>query len=317
MKRFSIFSLIVAILLIGCNTKKNKTKNQIKNVDYSLNQNWIEFQKEGNKEFDVFFVHPTTYPDKKEGMNASIETIESNDFTRQIVEKLAGAFGKTCNIYAPKYKQASIYVLELPVNKRKQYLDIARKDVEDAFKYFLKNINKGRPYIIAGHSQGSNIIKDMLVENPNLAPKNNLVAVYAIGYTITQKDLETMKLSLAVTPTQTSGVITWNTIGKGGKSPTIEPNALCVNPLDWTNGKENQDSSKNIFADINGTKIPHFTSAQIDENGALVIPTPQIIDKLPMLMGKEVYHMYDYDFFYGNLIDNVEKRCNAWKEKQK
>ncbi len=47
---------------------------------------WIEFQKEGNKEFDVFFVHPTTYPDKKEGMNASIETIESNDFTRQIVE---------------------------------------------------------------------------------------------------------------------------------------------------------------------------------------------------------------------------------------
>ncbi len=189
--------------------------------------------------------------------------------------------------------------------------------MEDAFKYFLKNINKGRPYIIAGHSQGSNIIKDMLVENPNLAPKNNLVAVYAIGYTITQKDLDKMGLPLAVTPTQTSGMITWNTIGKGGKSPTIEANALCVNPLDWTNSKKNQDSSKNIFADINGVKIPHFTSAQIDKNGALVIPTPKIIDKLPMLMGKEVYHMYDYDFFYGNLIENVKKRCNAWKEKQK
>ncbi len=37
----------------------------------------------------------------------------------------------------------------------------------------------------------------------------------------------------------------------------------------------------------------------------------------PMLMGKEVYHMYDYDFFYGNIIQNVDERLKAWQAKQK
>ncbi len=310
--------LFLYLFLVACNTnkKKDKTEDKVdKGVDYSLKTNWIKFQQNGDKECDVFFVHPTTYLDTKEGMNGSFEKAENSEMTTSFVNKMSGAFANVCNIYAPKYKQASIAVLAMPINKRKQYLDIAKKDVKTALKYYLKHINKGRPYIIAGHSQGSNLIKEILVENPNLAPKKNLVAVYAIGFTVTQKELDTMGIPLAVTPTQ-SGLITWNTIGKGGKSPTIEPDALCINPLNWTNGKENQDSNKNLFAEVDGSKIPHFTSAQIDENGALVIPTPKIVDKLDMSMGEEVYHLYDYDFFYGNLIENVKVRYNAWKANQ-
>jgi hypothetical protein len=40
--------------------------------------------------------------------------------------------------------------------------------VKDAFEYYLKNYNNGRPIIIAGHSQGSGhgarILKDYLME---------------------------------------------------------------------------------------------------------------------------------------------------------
>ncbi|MBS9784116.1 DUF3089 domain-containing protein [Candidatus Gracilibacteria bacterium] len=335
MKLRTLFTLLIAtFMLTACNVNQDKTPTtpekpatqtenttsetkKVTSIDYTQSKNWIKFEKTGTKECDVFFVHPTTYPDKKEGMNASIETIESNDFTRQIVEKQAGAFGKTCNIYAPKYRQASISVLELSVKERKKYIDFARRDVEKAFEYYMKEINKGKPYFIAGHSQGSNIIKDMLVENTDIVPTKNLVGVYAIGYTITQKDINTIGIPLAVTPTQTPGIITWNVIGKGGKSPTIEEGALCINPLDWTDDKENQDKEKNIFADINGEKIPHFTSAQIDEKGALVIPTPKNKENLMMIMGDEVYHIHDYDFFYGNIQKNVADRVQAWKEKNK
>ncbi len=64
-------------------------------------------------------------------------------------------------------------------------------------------------------------------------------------------------------------------------------------------------------------KVPHFTSARIDKRGTLVIPTPSIIKELSMGMGPEVYHGYDYDFFYGNLVKNVAKRCKAWQKKNK
>ncbi|MBS9779716.1 MAG: DUF3089 domain-containing protein [Moraxellaceae bacterium] len=325
MKKLSTLAVLplASVLTVGCSSTQaptqtsDNTAKKAPQLDYSKKENWVAFDSNGNKPCDVFFVHPTTYIDQKDGMNARLDREDVNAFTAQIVAKDAGAFAKSCNVYAPKYRQASISVLSLPVEKRKPFLSFGRKDVENAWHYYLKNVNQGKPYFIAGHSQGSNNIKDMLVENPNIIPKKNLVGIYAIGYTITQQDIDTIGVPLGITPTQTPAMITWNVIGKGGQSPTIEKGALVVNPLDWTNSKENQPSSKNIYAEINGTKIPHFTSAQIDDNGALVIPTPKIIDKLPMLMGKEVYHMYDYDFFYGNIIQNVAERLKAWQAKQK
>ena len=64
-------------------------------------------------------------------------------------------------------------------------------------------------------------------------------------------------------------------------------------------------------------KVPHFTSAQIDDQGALVIPVPAIQDKLSMPMGKGVYHRYDYDFFFNNFRENVKTRCKAWTAKHR
>ncbi|MBS9778752.1 MAG: DUF3089 domain-containing protein [Campylobacteraceae bacterium] len=286
-------------------------------LDYSKKENWLMIESDGKKECDVFFVHPTTYMELKEVKNAKLDDEQTNALSFQVVKRLSGVFEKTCNIFAPKYRQASVSVLSLPIEKRKVYLDFGRKDVQNAWQYYKKHLNNNKPYFIAGHSQGSNVIKDMLVQNPNLISKKHLIGVYAIGYTITQQDLDKMGLKLAITPTQNAGVITYNTIGKGGKSIVIEKGALCVNPLSWTNETKEQNSSKNLFALIDKEKIPHFTSAKIDKNGALVIPTPSIVDKLMMPMGKEVYHMYDYEFFYGNLIENIQTRFNTWKEKMK
>ena len=36
-----------------------------------------------------------------------------------------------------------------------------------------------------------------------------------------------------------------------------------------------------------------------------MIPVPGIGGELDHSMGPGVYHAYDYDFFYGNLIENV------------
>ena len=310
MKKFLL--LIVLSVSICCIAQK---------IDYSKKANWLRAEKNPAKAFDVFFVYPTTYMNDKDGMNARLDNKEANKGAESAYQRQATVFKEMCNVYAPRYRQASIKVLSMSEKERNKYLNIGLEDVCDAFNYYLQNYNNGRPYIIAGHSQGSQIIRSFLLKYRSLIDDRKLVAVYAIGYTFTAEHLQKMGLSLAVKADQTGGLITWNTVGKNGKSPVVNPGALCVNPLSWTDSHTEQPKSKNIYARIllkdgKFLKIPHFTSARIDKRGTLVIPTPSIIKQLETGMGPEVYHGYDYDFFYGNLVKNVATRCKAWQEKQ-
>jgi hypothetical protein len=307
-----LFAFVVLSAAIFCSAQ---------NPDYSQDSCWLRLDKNPEKAFDVFYVHPTSYMNDKDGMNARLDNKEANKGAEAAYQRQATAFKETCNIYAPRYRQASIKVLSMPEKDRDKYLNIGLEDVRKAFLYYLKHYNNGRPFILASHSQGSQIIRNFLLKYASLVDRKKLVAVYAIGYTITADDIKKMGLTLAVKPNQTGGIIVWNTAGKNGKSPVVEPGALCVNPLSWANTHTEQPKSKNLYARIlleNGKflKIPHFTSAKIDERGVLVIPTPSVIDKLKMGMGPEVYHGYDYDFFYGNIVENAALRCKAWKDKQ-
>jgi hypothetical protein len=288
-----------------------------KPLDYGKDASWSYLTKQPDKAFDVFFVHPTTYGTKKYGLNAPIDDKEIMTLTDDTVATQASVFKKNCNIYAPRYRQMSIAVLEMSEEKSAPYMAVAESDVLAAFKYYLKHYNKGRPYFLASHSQGSNILLCILKKHRDLVRNDQLVAAYLLGWTFTDQDLKQINIPLAIKPDQIGGLITWNTIGKGGKSPTLLPGANCVNPLTWTNTTKEQPASLNLGAVIeltDGTvaSIKHFTSARINTDGGLEIPTPSIEDKLDMRMGKAIYHRYDYAFFYGNLVENVGVRCQAW-----
>ncbi|MBU2613790.1 DUF3089 domain-containing protein [Patescibacteria group bacterium] len=290
-------------------------------LDYSKYSSWSFVTKNPQMAFDVFFVHPTTYGTTEFGLNAPIDNKDIIKETDDTVLSQASVFEEKCNIYAPRYRQMSIAALSMDEKKIAPYLAVAENDVLAAFKYYLKHYNKGRPYILAAHSQGSKIALCILKKHRDLMRDDQLVAAYLLGWTFTDEDLKQIKLPLAVKPEQLGALITWNTIGKGGKSPTLLPGANCVNPLTWTNTTKEQPASLNLGAVIeltDGTiaKIKHFTSARINEAGGLEIPAPSIENKLDMRMGKAIYHRYDYAFFYGNLVENVGVRCKVWADKK-
>ncbi len=289
-------------------------------TDYEDTQNWIYFDIQKEKSYDVFFVHPTSYCGVSNGFNAKLDNEEVNELAKSLTQKMTGVFSESCNVFAPKYQQHSSSISSLPQNLQDGFLQNAEEDIKSAFTYYLENVNDGRAYIIAGHGQGTDILKNVLIQNPDLIDKDKLIAFYAIGSTITQNDIDAIGVALANTPISVPSIITYNTIGDGGVSPVMSENALCVNPINWTTNKQNQDRSKNSFAKITlkdkeELEVEHFTSAKIDDNGSLVVPTPEIKDRLDMSMGDEVYHIYDYDFFYGNLKENVKQRCLAWVNK--
>ncbi len=318
--------MIIGLILIivagigGCRmAEKPITTNNA--PDYSSSDCWSIKTTYPDKPIDVFFMHPTTYGTTSDGFNASLTNETVNCVTDADVLAQASVFDQDCNIYAPRYRQMSIEVLSMDEGEKDRYLSVAIDDMLAAFTYYLENLNDGRPYILASHSQGSNVILELLRKHRNLVDTDKLVAVYIIGWTITDEDLKEIDLPLAVMPTQTGGIITWNTIGQGGESPVLFPSARCINPLSWTATTDNQPAELNLGAIIeleDGTidTIDHFTSACINEQGALVIPTPAIVDNLNMSMGEEVYHRYDYAFFYNNLVENVAARCNTWLHKK-
>ena len=254
------------------------------------------------------------------GFNAPIDDPAINAVTDGTVQSQASVFQENCNVYAPRYRQMSIEVLGMDETSRDKYLAIAEADMLRAFTYYLEHYNQGRPFILAAHSQGSNVVKRFLADHRDLVPDDRLVAAYLIGWTFTGDDLKRLRLPLAETPEQTGALITWNTIGNGGKSPVLLPGALCVNPLTFTAAPGEAPASLNSYAlidlkDGSIVKKPHFTSARINAEGGLEIPTPAIEGDLEMGMGKAVYHHYDYAFFYGNLVENVVARCKAWLER--
>ena len=156
-------------------------------IDYSKNENWASLP-DTNKAVDVFYVYPTVYlkPEPK-NMDIGDPTLRKN--VSGLLTAQAGVYSPYANLFAPYYRQQTAATQSMKANNGgvSAYEDpsfkIGYRDIQQAFYYYLAHLNKGRPFILAGHSQGSMVIIQLLrnrFENPQL--QQQLIAAYAIGY---------------------------------------------------------------------------------------------------------------------------------------
>ncbi|MFH1440429.1 MAG: DUF3089 domain-containing protein [Candidatus Omnitrophota bacterium] len=292
--------------------------------DYDDKENWM-FIPGNPEEFevDVFWVYPTVY-NSKDNWNMPLDDEGAKKKAKNATLKFIGVFRESSNLYAPYYRQAGGCVLSADKSDNEKVLGVAIEDVKHAFNYYLSHFNNGRPFIIAGHSQGANVLLKMMKDLfSSESIREKLIAAYIIGWSVTEEDLKDYSfLKIAKTPEETGGIITYNTVADGfqDKSPTILPGAAVVNPLIWTTSEEIAPATFNqgavfLNADLSETIVPNYTSAQI-KNGGLVIP--RVIDEgqLDMPFGPGIYHNYDYLFFYENIRENVKKRIETFLTKR-
>jgi hypothetical protein len=293
-------------------------------LDYSDSHNWISTPV-AEKSVDVFYVYPTV-----SGSDLGYMDVESDDertLAQGIFKAQAGVYESHANVFAPYYRQMSTGVrmdegqlaTDTPEFKR------GAADVEDAFDYYLSHMNTDRPFILAGHSQGTmaliELIKNRFGENAAL--RDRLVAAYLIGYTVTDSDLEAAGLTAAEGENDTGVVITYNTqspTSVGG--PMLLEGAHCINPLNWMNDDTYAASADNLgtrfYNDSTGEFLPPertgYCDAQVNlETGALMtnIPEGESLDIGPAFP-EGVYHRYDYALWYRNLEENVRVRIEAF-----
>jgi len=320
-------SLLFVLILLSAGTMScNKSEDEgVEPIDYTNAENWVTMPQPAEA-VDVFYVYPTVSANPSGTMN--IKDDDERALAVGIYKAQASVFEGTTNIFAPYYRQMSTKVqapegsLATDTKEFKQ----GAADVQQAFEYYIQHLNNGRPFIIAGHSQGTMALIELIKNSFGSAPelRNRLVAAYLIGYTVTDADLAAANLTAAQNAFDVGVVITYNTqsvTSAGG--PMLLPGAHCINPLNWRTDGEEASASDNLgavfFDDATGTFLreePHYCGAQINtEKAALTttIPEGEQLDIGPYEEG--VYHRFDYAFWYRNLEQNVKDRIEAYMEK--
>ncbi|NDV20328.1 DUF3089 domain-containing protein [Pseudodesulfovibrio sp. JC047] len=270
---------------------------------------------------DVFWVYPTVLHDDVHWLmpvdNDELRTAATTSLTTQ-----ASVFSGQANVYAPLYRQMNMAALSLPHAETETLIQFGKDDIRQAFTYYLEHLNNGRPFILAGHSQGSEILTELMVASwGKFGCENRLVAAYLIGWSVTPDDLAANPaLALCKNATQTRCIVTYNTVAPGRQTvaPTIRPGAQVTNPLSWATNDIFVPAKQNLgavffAADGTPTTVPHFTSAQILESGLVVQPLdPELVNSDLVSFPKGVYHFYDYSLFYENLKQNVHDRIQTF-----
>ncbi len=293
---------------------------------YAQAENWVYLEAGKTAAADVFFVCPTVYGGEAGRFNMPLEDeAAKKDFLGAInMEK--GIYDTEARFFAPYYRQAGLNVYELPLEQREPYLSAAYQDVKDAFAYYLEHYNEGRPLILAGFSQGADmclrLLKDCFASD---GVNDLLVACYAIGWSLTEDELAAYPhLRFAAGEDDTGVIVSFNSEAEAVTDSLLIPSGtrtLAINPLNWKTDGTPAGKEENLgacFSDYGGSivsEIPQLCGAYIDPlRGALKVTgvTPQEYPPVLSIFADGVYHLYDYQFFYRNLQQNVGVRLDAY-----
>lgn len=240
-------------------------------------------------------------------------------------DRQATAFEPVGNVYAPYYRQAdAIYSLSLPLEEQDKLIGgIPKEDVFAAFDYYIKHYNNDRPFILAGHSQGSNVmlylLSEYMKENPEVYDR--MIAAYVIGYSVTDEYLsKNPHLKFAEGPDDTGVIISYNTEAPNveGTNPVVLPGAKVINPISWTLEETLATAEESLGSTLPNKELKFipvgkYADAQIDKTrGVLICSTADKLSPGNKVVPRGIYHSFDYPFYYFNIRENAANRAKIY-----
>lgn len=310
-------------------------------IDYSQKENWCKFP-EITKDVDTFYIFATEYilGSFEEGA-PDYGSLDNEEMIQGMgVEYIGHAttYADSTNVFAPYYRQSGLKyagkIVERDGNLDAALLGMPYNDIVDALDYYFEHYNEGRPFIIAGHSQGSALVKQVLFryfkEHPDYYQR--MVAAYVIGYAVTKEELETYPYLKFATGESDAGVIvSWNTEGPknaevDAKTVVLMPGGISINPLNWKLDETYAPASLNLgslivneqtgepeIADIGADAQVNLARGSVITN-AKAAPMPEDTAKIAAAyFGPDGRHGEDYTFYYNNIKANVAKRIATYK----
>jgi len=296
--------------------------NRIEPIDYSKVESWHVCEYNGSKEVDTFFVYPTVVNDETD-----LTTLEQNRNalrTTPIFERQASVYAESTNIYIPLYRQTCLPKITLmsPLEMCNMIHDSqGYKDLENCLDYYFEHFNNNKPFILAGHSQGSaqlfNIMTDYMQKHQDYLSR--MVACYAIGFGQTKSEIAKYpNLKLASGECDTNCIISYNTFNNNHVGPSVlhDEDSFVINPINWKTDETvaTREESKGSY--LFGEHIDGVSGAKVDLSRGILVSDADSSYEVPgiaYLFGTNTFHSFDYSFFYSDLVENVAKRIEAFK----
>ena len=303
--------------------------------DYSQKSCWYKMP-EITKEFDTFYIYSTIFMGANEG-DPDYATLDNKEMLAGINVEHAiksSVFEESTNLFIPLYRQSSMKHAAEVFQKdgiiEAALTGIPYDDITAALDYYFENYNNGRPFVIAGHSQGSAILRLVLKryfkEHPDYYKR--MVAAYAIGYSITKDDLAANPhMKFASGETDTGVIISWHAEGPKNveanvpiPSVAILKNGVAINPLNWKLDETYAPASENLGSIVMDEKTGKTEIRDIEGDaqvclarGTVVTNAKAVPNEMVDLAGPQCFHQDDYSIFYNNIKDNVAKRIAAYQ----
>ena len=317
-----VFAMMV-LLLPSCHQQPVEPTR----VDYSDMDYWFSCGDESHVA-DVFYVYPTvsvvSYEDNGASWYADItrpEVREEANENQLFNMKLYGEY----NFYAPYYRQMIFESYQQPADTLAKLAQFAANDVNDAFQYYMSHFNHGRPFFLMGHSQGSQMLIELLKHGMTAEQRQQMVAAYCIGYHVTAEELAAYPDALKpATDSLMSGLVIFNSVTDPSAISFISrDDVVGVNPTTWT---------------MDTDTVPeeyHHGKAQYDDDleNVLFVPCPTrtylynhttvcpdldpemvFVPAYEEMFPKGNLHFADSWLFGGNVVENMRCRLRNYKK---
>jgi len=285
---------------------------------------------------DVFFIHPTTY-DGGDHWNAPFRDGKATRINAEVMlPNYAGPFERAGRVFAPHYRQASLYAqLTLREDAREARV-FAYGDVLAAFRRWKAAYGGDRPFILVGVEQGGVLAARLLAEEIAPDPKmmKRLVAAYFIETVVPADAYGPTSPPPACTRREEAGcVLAWKSgsavergrirerslVWKGQQLVSLDDRApLCVNPLTGGATSEAIPAKLNIGA-ANATGLdwgdrPPMVARAVEaqcEDGILKVSRPRSGTLRRSGGWAERLRMPPYNLFYGDIEADARARVAA------
>ena len=300
-------------LLIGCVGAASK---ELRVPDYSSVECWYiaDSVNKKNTPTDVFYILPTYIEDWKDQEGRLFHHMDVyNEDQRTKVKsgfELANSiFAENSRFFSPYYRQITLQSWALSEEELSQRYEIAQQDINAAFESYMTHYNQGRPFILAGFSQGGKGVVELL---KRLTPEqySQLIAAYVVGYKITNEEIASHPYIVPACDSVDLGVtICFNSVARPeAATPSLIPTDVCINPVNWRTDSTTAWMNDSVSVAIDPSSRLLIVSG-LDEEALY-------IESLGYLFPKGNFHLYEYPFHGERLRENVAKRIHAYQKRQ-
>ena len=321
-----VFAAILAICgatpFTSCRSNGDKattvaTENIPPEPDYTDATQWYSSERLGDA--DIFYIISTETGDYTANggtishyADTYVESLRAP--MRAEMEGVDALLGGQLNFHSPYYRQCTLETFTSD-SLTAARMPMATADIRRAFAHYLKHQNQGRPFILAGFSQGAMIALDLLCEMDD-ETYSRLVAAYIIGIPIPQKliDENPNRIRPARRADDTGVTICYNSVRDA--SSTIWPrSAIAINPVNWrTDGlPATLTTEPSPITPLNRQQKDNLTVTLDTVSNLLLVEGYTATDYVIPLIGKEGnYHSREIWLYRDQLRENMQLRAKAW-----